>query len=375
MRVYLDNAATTALDSKVIEAMMPYFIENYGNPSSLYAEGRKAKAAIETSRKTVADLFNVNPAEIFFTAGGTESDNIAMKGAIETYKYTNLITSPLEHHAVLHTVDFIKSRGVNIHYLEVNELGEVNLDQLEYLLSKNNKSLVSLMHANNEIGNITDIDKVGELTKEYNGFFHTDAVQSIGHYEVNLSQGQISSLAASAHKIHGPKGTGLLYVNKNNKIQSLIHGGAQERNMRAGTENVAGIVGFAKALEIAFSQQEIHENHLRDIKNYMKVKLSEICSDISYNGNTEAHNSLSTVLNTNIPMSLDAAMLLFQLDLKGVSASGGSACSSGALSGSHVISAIGRKENVTPIRFSFSRFTNNDEIDYTIKVLSEIISK
>ena len=375
MRVYLDNAATTALDDDVIQAMLPYFKEFYGNPSSLYAEGRKAKAAIEESRKKVADLLNVSVGEIFFTAGGTEADNMAILGAVEAFSYKNIITSPLEHHAVLHTVDYLKELGYAVHYLRVDGKGDVDLNHLEELLEKNGKSLVALMHANNEIGNLTDIEKAGKLTHQYGGFFHTDAVQSVGHFPLDLSKNVISSLAASSHKFHGPKGTGILYVNKKNKIKPRIHGGSQERNMRAGTENVAGIVGFTKALEIAFSEQEAHEKHIQEIKNYMIKQLKELSSEITFNGNSATKNSLSTLVSVNFPIDSDASMFLFQLDLKGVSASGGSACSSGALSGSHVLNAIERDSNGVGLRFSFSRFTTKEDIDYAIKQISSLMHR
>lgn len=375
MKVYLDNAATTAMDDRVIEAMLPFMRNHFGNPSSVHSHGREVRTAIERSRKKVAELLNASPSEIFFTSGGTEADNTAIICGIESHGITHAITSPIEHHAVLHTLEVCKKKGhIKLSLLDVNENGEIDFAQLEELLKSNPKTLISLMHANNEIGNINDLERIGALAKEYGAFFHSDTVQTIGHYVHDLKNLPIDALVAGGHKFHGPKGSGFLYVKKDKKIHPFIHGGAQERNMRGGTENVIGIIGIAKALEIAYEEMESHQIHIQGVKKYFIESLNREIPGVSFNGlSGDLSNSLYTVLNVSLPASeSNRGMLLFNLDLAGISASGGSACSSGATVGSHVLRALNHTPERDAVRFSFSRFTSIEEVDYTISQLKEL---
>ncbi|MHA7129493.1 cysteine desulfurase family protein [Algoriphagus namhaensis] len=375
MKVYLDNAATTAMDDRVIEAMLPFMKNHYGNPSSVHSHGREVRTAIERSRKKVAELLNTTPSEIFFTSGGTEADNTAIICGIETYGITHAISSPLEHHAVLHTLEVCEQKGhIKLSLLDVNDRGEIDMDQLEKLLQENPNSLVSLMHANNEIGNLNDLEKIGSLAQEYGAFFHSDTVQTMGHYVHDLSKLPVNALVAGGHKFHGPKGSGFLYVNKKRKINPMIHGGAQERNMRGGTENVIGIVGIAKALEIAYEDMSSHQKHIEELKSFFIQELKAGIPEVQFNGLSEDLNeSLYTVLSVSLPPSeANNGMLLFNLDLEGISASGGSACSSGATVGSHVLRALNHPPARDAVRFSFSRFTTKEEIVYTTQKLKEL---
>jgi cysteine desulfurase len=375
MRVYFDNAATTAMDDKVIEAMLPFMKEHFGNPSSVHSHGREVRSAIEKSRKKVAELLNASPSEIFFTSGGTEADNTAIVCGIQTHGIKHAITSPLEHHAVLHTLQECEKKGLlTLSMLEVNNKGEHNLDHLQELLKSNPKSLISIMHANNEIGNINDLNAIGNLAKEYNAFFHSDTVQTMGHYKHDLKNLPVDSIVAGGHKFHGPKGAGFLYVNKSKKILPFIYGGAQERNMRGGTENVIGIVGIAKALELAYEDMDSHRRHVEGLKTRFIEQLRTHISGVEFNGlSADLDKSLYTVLNVSLPPSEDnSGMLLFNLDLHGISASGGSACSSGASVGSHVLRALGASPERDAVRFSFSRFNTIEEVDYTVEKLKEL---
>ncbi|WP_339866670.1 cysteine desulfurase family protein [uncultured Algoriphagus sp.] len=375
MKVYLDNAATTAMDDRVIEAMIPFMRNHYGNPSSVHSFGREVRTAIERSRKKVAELLNATPAEIFFTSGGTEADNTAIVCGIESHGITHAITSPLEHHAVLHTLEVCEKKGhIKLSILDVNEKGELDMNQLEELLKANPKSLVSLMHANNEIGNLNDLNRIGSLAKEYDAFFHSDTVQTMGHYFHDLKSLPVDSIVAGGHKFHGPKGSGFLYVKKDKKIHPLIHGGAQERNMRGGTENVIGIIGIAKALEIAYEDMAEHQVHVEAIKKHFIQSLTQEIPGVEFNGlSGDLDKSLYTVLSVSLPPSeANSGMLLFNLDLEGVSASGGSACSSGATVGSHVLRAINHTPERDAVRFSFSRFNTIEEVDYTVGKLKEL---
>ena len=285
-RIYFDNAATTSLDPEVLQAMMPYFTEKFGNPSSIYSYGRESRLAVEMARKSVAKILGANPAEIFFTSGGTESSNTAIFSAVRDLGCTRIITSPVEHHAVLHTVEYLKSRGeAGLRYVKLLPDGHVDLDDLELLLQENKeKTLVSLMHANNEIGNMLDIHSVGELCKKYNAIFHSDTVQTVGHFPFHLKNIYVHFITGAGHKFHGPKGVGILYINENIKIHPFIHGGGQERNMRAGTENLYGIVGFAKALELATAHYEKDSEYIRGIKLYMMEKLKENFPGVVFHG-------------------------------------------------------------------------------------------
>ena len=375
MRVYLDNAATTAMDDRVIEAMLPFMRQHYGNPSSVHSHGREVRSAIEKARKKVAELLNASPAEIFFTSGGTEADNTALVCGIETHGIKHAITSPIEHHAVLHTLEDCAKKGkVKLSILDVNNKGEINLDQLRELLQANPNSMVSLMHANNEIGNINDLAAIGRLTKEYGAFFHSDTVQTMGHFVHDLKNLSVDAIVAGGHKFHGPKGSGFLYVRKDKKIHPFIHGGAQERNMRGGTENVIGIVGIAKALELAYEDMAGHSTHIEGLKRHFIALLNNEIQGVEFNGlSADFEKSLYTVLNVSLPPSEEnRGMLLFNLDLHGISASGGSACSSGATVGSHVLRAINHNSERESVRFSFSRFTTKEEIGYTVEKLKEL---
>jgi len=373
MRVYFDNAATTAIDDDVLQEMFVVMRENYGNPSSIHADGRKVRTIIETARKKVASLLKVSPAEIFFTSGGTEADNTAIVRGIKDSGISHVVSSPLEHHAVLHTLAELEKEGcIKLDLLKVDALGHVDLSQLEELLKKNPRTLVSLMHANNEIGTLADIEKIAKLCSDYDALFHTDTVQTMGHFVHDLSSLNVSFLAGAAHKFHGPKGVGFLYVNHRVKIKPFIHGGAQERNMRGGTENVYGIVGLAKALEIAYEHMNEHRTYIQGLKDYMKEQLIQQIPGISFNGEQNSEKSLYTVLNVSFPPTDMADMLLFNLDIAGISASGGSACSSGSNIGSHVLTAIGVKPENPSIRFSFSKYNTKEEVDFVVSKLKEV---
>jgi len=375
-KVYFDNAATTPLDEAVFEEMKPYMLEYYGNPSSIHWHGRQVRSAIEKSRKKVADLLNTSPSEIFFTSGGTEADNTAIRCTIEDYGVKNIITTPLEHHAVLHTVEMLVKKGnVNLHLLDVDEKGQISLDQIEQLLKKDPNTLITLMHANNEIGTMNDIHAIAEMSKAYGSVFHTDTVQSMAHFRHDLQELKANFVVGSAHKFHGPKGVGFLYVNHEKRIQPFIHGGAQERNMRGGTENVYGIIGLAKALELAYAHMDDHKKQIESVKSYMIEQLKLHIEGVSFNGTSDdLENSLYTVLSVSLPPSEDNDMLLFNLDINGISASGGSACSSGSNIGSHVLTAIGSDPQRGAIRFSFSRFNTKADVDYVIGKLNEILT-
>jgi cysteine desulfurase len=374
MRVYLDNAATTPLDPEVFEAMKPFMLEDFGNPSSTHAHGRKVRAAIESARKKVAELLNCTPGEIIFTSGGTEADNTLLCNSISTYGIQHAISSPIEHHAVTHTLETLAKKGlVQLHHVQLDEKGHVDLVHLENLLREHPKALVALMHANNEIGNLLDLEKVGELCTQYSSYFQSDTVQTMGHYRHDLKKLKVHGLTAAAHKFHGPKGVGFMYINKDKKIQQLIHGGAQERNMRGGTENVYGIIGLAKALEICYREIAEHAHHIKKLKSHMIEKLRETIPGVSFNGDSaNLEKSLYTVLNVSLPESEENDMLLFNLDLQGISASGGSACSSGASTGSHVLGALYPNSKRGAVRFSFSKNNTLPEIDFAVEKLADL---
>ncbi|MBS1782467.1 MAG: cysteine desulfurase [Bacteroidetes bacterium] len=374
-RIYFDNAATTALDPEVLQAMMPYLTEKFGNPSSIYSYGRETKMAIESARKVVAKLLNCTPGEVFFTSGGTESSNTAIFASVHDLGCKHIITSPIEHHATLHTVENLaKKEGIQLSYVKLKNDGHIDLVDLENLLKNHEKSLVTLMHANNEIGNLLKIKAVSELCVKHQAIFHSDMVQTIGHYPIDLQSFHVDFVSAAGHKFHGPKGVGMLYVNSNIKINPLLQGGSQERNMRAGTENLYGIVGFAKALDLAMQQYETDSKHIAELKSYMCQQITDSFPLAQCNG--DAHgSSLYTVLNVSFPKTEKSEMLLFSLDMAGICVSGGSACSSGANSVSHVIKAIynGASENKVPIRFSFSKNNTKQEVDQVIEKLKELL--
>jgi cysteine desulfurase len=374
MRVYLDNAATTPLDNEVFEAMKPFMLEEFGNPSSTHAHGRKVRAAIESARKQVATLMNCTPGEIIFTSGGTEADNAILRGALETFAIGHVITSRIEHHAVEQTLTSLATQGkVTLHFVGTDGTGHIDMDHLSRLLSAHPGSLVSLMHANNEIGNILDFNRVGELCVEHNAYFHSDTVQSVGHYRYDLSSQKVHGMAAAAHKFHGPKGAGFMFIRKDRKFAPLVLGGAQERNMRGGTENVYGIIGLAKALEVAYRDLDQHRSHIVGLKSRMIERLRESIPGVDFHGDSaNVEGSLYTVLNVSLPESEDNDMVLFNLDLEGISASGGSACSSGATTGSHVLGALYPGSRRGAVRFSFSKYNTAEEIDYTVEKLASL---
>lgn len=373
-RIYFDNAATTALDPTVLDAMMPYLTEKFGNPSAIYSYGRETKMAIESSRKLVAKMLNAHPAEIFFTSGGTESSNTAIQAAVRDLGCRHIITSPIEHHAVSHTVKHLDNMDVvKVSFVKILPNGHVDLDDLKRLLAATEeKILVSLMHANNEIGNILDIHAVGELCKLYNAIFHSDTVQTIGHFPFDLRNTPVHFATGAAHKFHGPKGIGILYINENVHIRPFVHGGGQERNMRAGTENIYGVVGFAKALELATENCERDSASIYTLKYYMHDQLKKNINGISFNGDVLGR-SLYTVLSVSFPKTEKSEMILFNLDINNICASGGSACASGAEQGSHVIRAINNNPNQVTVRFSFSKHNTKEEVDAVVKKLKELV--
>lgn len=376
MNIYLDNAATTKIDSEVVEIMTDCLKNRYGNPSSIHSFGRKSRSLIECSRRTISNLINASSQDIFFTSGGTEADNMAIRGAVRDAGIQNIITSEIEHPAVINTMSHLKRKNkANIHYVELNEKGDVNLEHLEELLNRNSKTLVSLMHANNEIGNLICLEKVSKLCSEYDALFHSDTVQTIGHLPIDLQKTPLDFLTCSAHKLHGPKGIGFLYIKDSVNITPLIHGGSQENNMRGGTEYLHGIVGLSKAMEIACKNMEKDKKHILELKSRMIFKLKDEIPQILFNGQSEnLENSLYTILSISLPNQEYSDLLLFNLDLFGIACSGGSACSSGSSSPSHVISKLENRENRINIRFSFSKYNNKEEIDYVVEKLSSLVN-
>ena len=380
MKVYFDNAATTPMRKEVIESISSVMEECYGNPSSSHAFGRTAKTYIETARKAIANLLNAMPQEIIFTSGGTESDNMILNCAVKDLKVTTLISSSIEHHAVLHALEALqKTHKINIAYVKVDHKGTIDLNHLEQLLQKDDsKKLVSLMHVNNEIGNILDLKKVGNMCHKYEALFHTDAVQGIGHFEFDLEELPIDFLSSAAHKFHGPKGIGFSFIRKNSGLEPFIHGGAQERGLRAGTESVHNIVGMYKALQIAYQNLKKEKKLIASIKEHFKSSLLNIFPEVKFNG-CSGENSISTytLINVAFPISQEKASLLdFHLDLKGIACSKGSACQSGSTSGSHVLNNIQSDEikSWPSLRFSFSIFNTKEEVDYVMNVLEEFVS-
>ena len=373
-RIYLDNAATTSLDPQVLETMMPYLTNKFGNPSSIYSYGRETRMAIETARKSVAKILNANPAEIFFTSGGTESSNMAIQSAVRDLGCKHIITSAIEHHAVSHTAEHLDNLdAVKVSYVKLLPDGHVDIEDLEKLLAASTeKTLVTLMHANNEIGNMLDLNEVGELCKLYNAIFHSDTVQTVGHFPFDLRNTPVHFITGAAHKFHGPKGVGVIYINENIRIKPIVHGGGQERNMRAGTENLYGIVGFAKALELATLNYETDSAYIAALKQYMHDELKKNIAGVAFNGDTFGR-SLYTVLSVSLPKTEKSEMILFNLDINNICASGGSACTSGADAGSHVIRAVNNNPNQLTVRFSFSKHNTKAEVDAVVNKLKELV--
>ncbi len=372
-RIYLDNAATTALDPSVIEVMVESMKMDYGNPSSSHSFGRKSRSVIETSRRNIAELLNAHTSEIFFTSSGTEADNMAIRGAVRDAGVKHVVTSKIEHPAVLNTVrHLLKKNKITLDYVNIDKAGRVDLIHLEEILSNKSNVLVSLMHGNNEIGNLLDLEKVSKICEENNALFHSDTVQTIGHYNFDLKKIKIDFLTCSAHKFHGPKGVGFLYINKDINITPLIHGGSQERNMRGGTECVYGIVGLSKAMEVAYKDLSVHRKHIENLKKYMISQIKEKLPFVKFNGCcTDFNNSLYTVISLSFPKDEYSNLLLFNLDLLGVSCSGGSACSSGSIHQSHVISSI-ETQGGAVVRFSFGKFNTLNDVDFSVKQLSSL---
>jgi cysteine desulfurase len=373
-RIYFDNAATTPLDKEVLDTMLPYMTTHFGNPSSIYSYGRESRLAIENARKSVAKILNAHPGEIFFTSGGTESDNMAISSAIHDLGCRHIITSSIEHHAVLHAVEhYDHDDVVTSSFVKLLPDGHVDLEDLEaQLASHEERCLVSLMHANNEIGNLLDIYAAGEICKKYNAIFHSDTVQTVGHYKIDLRSKPVHFATGAGHKLHGPKGVGILYINDNIKVKPIIYGGGQERNMRAGTENLYGIVGFAKALQLADANMDKDAAYVQSIKTYMIEQLEKHIPSVEFNGDYLG-KSLYTVLNASFPKNEKSEMILFNLDMNNICVSGGSACSSGADVGSHVIRAINNNPNKVAVRFSFSKHNTKEEVDAVVAKVKELI--
>ena len=375
MNVYFDNAATTPLDKKVLEKMLPYMEQEYGNPSSIHKRGREIKSAIEKSRSKVAELLSCEPGEIFFTSGGTEADNMFLINTVVEKKIDTLITTKIEHHAVLHCCNYLsKVNKTKIRFIETNEKGAINYQDLEDALKSNKRSLVSLMHGNNEIGNINNLKKISKICTQYNALLHSDTVQTIGHYKIDLNDINIDGIVGSAHKFHGPKGVGFLYLNNKHKISPFIHGGSQERNMRGGTENVYGIIGLAEALKISCDAMDEHKERIISVKRKMIDLLKNKIDGIKFNGLSDnLEKSLYTVLNVSIPGIEDQQMFLFNLDMNNIAASGGSACSSGSSIGSHVLNEIEKYDGHSSIRFSFNKYNSIEEVEYVVDKILEIM--
>ena len=374
-RIYLDNAATTPLAKEVLEAMMPYLEEKFGNPSSIYSYGRETRLAIENARKSVAKIIHAHPSEIFFTSCGTESSNMAINASVRELGCRHIITSPIEHHATLYTAEYLAKTGAaTLDFVKLTPDGHIDMADLEKLLEqKQEKCLVALMHANNEIGNLLDVDVVSQLCQQHRAVFHCDTVQTVGHIPVDVSRTHFDFITCSAHKFHGPKGIGFIYIHSGIRIQPYIHGGSQERNMRAGTENLYGIVGLAKALQLATENMEEERTHIQELKNYMASELKKHFPDIIFSGDTLGR-SLYTVLSVGLPKNDKTEMILMNFDIHNICVSSGSACTSGADQGSHVIRAIHPGQHIVPVRFSFSKYNTKEEIDTVIHTMKALMS-
>lgn len=373
MKIYLDNAATTPLAPEALEVMLPYFSEKYGNPSSIHQFGREAKVAIEKARKSIAQMLNVAPAEIFFTSGGTETANLVIQRAIDDLGVTRIVTSHLEHHCVLHTIESL-FRRIKTEYVEPDAAGNIRYDHLEQLLApRSEKTLVCLMHANNEIGNITDIHRVGELCKTFGAYFFSDTVQTIAHYPIDLQKINAHFISGSAHKFHGPKGAGFIYMRSDAMLKPMLHGGSQERNMRSGTENITGIIGMEKAMSMGYARLEEDKRHILSLKQALFQKLKATVPGISVNGNYET-DSLYTVLNVSFPPTDKSDFLVYNFDMNGIAVSAGSACASGTDAGSHVLKALNAPARHGAVRFSFSRYNTREEIDAVAQSVRQLFA-
>ena len=375
MKVYLDNAATTQIDPLVLEEMMPYLTEFYGNPSSIHGYGRKAKSAIEKARKIVAKYLNASSSEVFFTGCGTEASNMIIKGAVRDLGVQRIISSAIEHHCVLHSVEAMQKTGVQVDFVNIDAEGHVDYAHLEQLLkSSPSKTLVSLMHANNEIGTLLNMERVSDLCVQHGALFHSDTVQTIGYFPLDVQKLKIHFLSGSAHKFHGPKGVGFVYINSETPVKPLLDGGSQERNMRAGTENVFSIVGLGKALELAVEKMDENRAYLAELKSYMTGQLKDNIPGLEFNGDRSEEGSNYKVLSVSLPPNEKAELTLFNLDIAGIAASGGSACTSGSEKGSHVLEGIKANPDRKAIRFSFSKYNTRAEIDYAVTTLAKIFA-
>ncbi len=378
-KVYFDSAATTKLRDEVINCITEVLKTEYGNPSSTHSYGRSSKSLLENARKDIAKILNVTASEIIFTSGGTEADNLILISAVRDLKVKRIISSRIEHHAVLHTLEWLEKReDITVEYVNLTECGYVDYEHLENLLSNSTeKTLVSLMHVNNEVGNLLDLKRVALLCKQNNALFHSDTVQSVGHFELDFSEIQVDFATAAAHKFHGPKGAGFAFIRKNSGLRSLIHGGEQERGMRAGTEAVYAIAGMAEALKLSYQHLDAEREFITQLKEYFKTKLLENIPGVKFNGGCDTNGrSTYTLLNVCLPISAEKSMLLlFQLDLKGIACSKGSACQSGSEGGSHVLKQILSEEDLAKpsLRFSLSSFNTTEEIDYVVDTLKEFI--
>ncbi|NNK17702.1 MAG: cysteine desulfurase [Maribacter sp.] len=377
--IYLDNAATTQIREEVIQSMQDTLSGNYGNPSSTHAFGRTAKTAVETARKTIATHLNAHPSEIVFTSGGTEADNMILRSAVRDLGVNTIITSKIEHHAVLHTSEeLVKEFGIVLEFVNLDAQGSPKLSHLEELLQKDqSKKLVTLMHVNNEIGNLLPIDEVAILCKENNALFHSDTVQSIGHFAWDVEKTPIDFMVASAHKFHGPKGIGFAFIRRNSGLKPLISGGTQERGHRAGTEPVHNIVGLEMAFKLAYENLKAEKDYVSGLKNYFIDNLIKNVPDVTFNGHSgDMGKSTYTLVNLCLPIDQEKAlMLLFHLDIKGIACSKGSACQSGSDAGSHVLNEVLSEEDLKKpsLRFSFSKYNTTKELDYTIGVLKDFM--
>ncbi|WP_299059346.1 cysteine desulfurase family protein [uncultured Polaribacter sp.] len=374
--IYLDNAATTQMHPEVIEVMQNSMATNFGNPSSIHQFGRKAKSSVETARKNIAKQFNVSASEIIFTSSGTEADNLILNNAVLNLGVTRIITSKIEHHAVLNTCKFLSEKyNITLEFVSVKDNGDIDLEHLEVLLkSSEKKTIVSLMMVNNEIGNILPVKIVTDLCKKYNSLFHSDTVQAIGNFKLDLSDINIDFLVGSAHKFHGPKGVGFAFFRKGFGIAPMLHGGEQEKGARSSTENVHAILGMEKALDISYTALKKNKNYIESLKLYFISELKKLSKEIKFNGKSDNLDSSSaTILSVRFPVKND--MLLFSLDLLGIAVSGGSACQSGSNKGSHVLSEIlfNGEEDKTSVRFSFSRNNTIEEIDFAISKIKDFI--
>ena len=376
-KVYFDNAATTSLRPEVVKQMTDVLSDSFGNASSSHSYGRSAKSIVEQARKSIANTFNVSPGEIIFTSGGTEADNLVLRSCVKDLGVKNIITSKIEHHAVLHTVENLKKEfNVNVLNVNLDSKGEIDYKHLSDLLVEHENVLVTLMHVNNEIGNVLDIEKVANLCKEYKALFHSDTVQSIGHFKFDLQDVPIDFLAASAHKFHGPKGVGFAFIRKNSGLKPLLIGGEQERGLRPGTESTHNIAGMLSAFQKAYQNHDVETEYIKSLKVYFIESITSKIVNVSFNGlSADLHKSKHSILSVRLPMSAEISdNLLFQLDLKGIACSQGSACQSGSTQGSHVLGEILNEEELDQpsLRFSFSIYNTKDEVDYVINVLNDL---